>query len=332
MTAWQIAALGILLALLVFPCPDPPLPAWDEELKTKTILVTGATSGIGRALVARMHHHGVFVLAHGRSASKLAALRDELPGIQTVQADLTDFRDVARAADELQNVTIDVLVNNAGYASAWDNDVDVFRVNYLAHVLLTEKLEPRKVVQVSSSAHMAVDGRDLWIQSDGESPLASQPTKGYGLWQGGQDYGNSKLAQIHHAVALRLRKGIPAVSLCPGWVATNVFAKNLYVAHWLAHAGRWAFDAKQFGLASLQYALTHDDDDWIGTSRAFELLPCDWTGWWRVAWTLLAAPAVVLLQKRLPHGLPQRAAPQAYNETTALRLYDWSLRELKDYL
>jgi len=78
----------------------------------KVVLVTGATDGHGRGLVDALNRQGATVLAHGRSADRLAAV----PAARSYRADLSSLEEVrAMAADVLENEPrIDVLVNNAG--------------------------------------------------------------------------------------------------------------------------------------------------------------------------------------------------------------------------
>jgi NAD(P)-dependent dehydrogenase (short-subunit alcohol dehydrogenase family) len=89
------------------------------ELSGKTALVTGATSGIGKAAALKLAEHGATVLIHGRDAGRGVAVVEqiELTGghARFVGADLSDPTDVAHLAAEAG--TIDILVNNAG--SSW---------------------------------------------------------------------------------------------------------------------------------------------------------------------------------------------------------------------
>ncbi|NUS55018.1 MAG: SDR family NAD(P)-dependent oxidoreductase, partial [Streptomycetaceae bacterium] len=87
----------------------------------RTILVTGATDGLGRHLAVRLGQGGARVLVHGRNAAKAAAVRDEVaaaggPDPAVVVANLADLRAVDRLADDVAALTprLDVLVNNAG--------------------------------------------------------------------------------------------------------------------------------------------------------------------------------------------------------------------------
>ena len=92
-------------------------------LKSKTVLITGATSGIGRMTalhLARLGHH---VIASGRKANELAKLREEAKGLKldTVLLDVTSTSSIAAALNEVGQLTDgegpDVLVNNAGFGT-----------------------------------------------------------------------------------------------------------------------------------------------------------------------------------------------------------------------
>ena len=89
---------------------------------TKTILITGATDGIGLETAIMMAPLGHTLLLHGRSADKLAAAKSAAAAIEgageirTYQADLTDLSQVRAMADALKSdsSSIDALINNAG--------------------------------------------------------------------------------------------------------------------------------------------------------------------------------------------------------------------------
>src|SRR6478736_3327020 len=89
--------------------------------KKQTILVTGATSGIGRHAALYLSKRGHRVFASGRNEKALAALKT-LPGaaaLETVQLDVTDAASIARARETVHARTgghgVDVLINNAGF-------------------------------------------------------------------------------------------------------------------------------------------------------------------------------------------------------------------------
>lgn len=198
-------------------------------LKGINVVISGATSGIGRGATEAMTILGATVIALGRSPEKLATLKQEVSSnsgsVTTVVADYEDLDQVSRAANEIneQFDHIDILLNNAGIhegifllhdpvsQQGYDR---IFSVNYLAHVLLTEKLAPALsrspqshpiVAQLSSSFHWVGDWSDLIPTSTGGPPPASQKGGTGGVFRTQRGYGNSKLAMIFHARALKRR-------------------------------------------------------------------------------------------------------------------------------
>ena len=163
------------------------------------------------------------VIAIGRNPTKLDLLKQEFDSITTVVADYNDLDTVAKAADEINDKfpKIDILLNNAGIhegAMLFHNPLSkqgydrIYSVNYLAHFLLTEKLAPTlakserpTVAQMSSSFHWVGDWSDLIPGKNGEAPRASQPGGAGGLFRTQRGYGDSKLAMIFHARAVKRR-------------------------------------------------------------------------------------------------------------------------------
>ena len=145
----------------------------------KTILITGATDGIGLETAKMLVALGHTVLLHGRNVAKLEDVEralSALPGagsIESYVADLSRMSEVealARAVTE-NHSSLDVLINNAGVYGAEDvvtpDGLDVrFAVNTVAPYLLTQLLLPQmpasgRVINVSSAAQAPVDGSAL---------------------------------------------------------------------------------------------------------------------------------------------------------------------------
>jgi NAD(P)-dependent dehydrogenase (short-subunit alcohol dehydrogenase family) len=119
------------------------------------VLITGATSGLGRYLARQLTDSGWQVLAHGRDPARVADLCAELGGedVRGFTADLASLRDVRDLAARITTAVprLDVLVNNAavgfgapgeGRQVSADGHELRFAVNYLAPVLLTRLLVP----------------------------------------------------------------------------------------------------------------------------------------------------------------------------------------------
>jgi NAD(P)-dependent dehydrogenase (short-subunit alcohol dehydrogenase family) len=175
----------------------------------KTILVTGATSGLGRGVATDLSDRGHTVLVHGRDKGKVDDTVRQLGGeARGFVADLASLDDVRRLAGEVDGV--DVLVNNAGVASqerreSQDGIELDFAVNYLAHWLLTGLMLSRvgeRIVNVASIGQAAIDWDD---------PLLERG------WESFRAYSQSKLAQISHTLDLaeRLDGGVTVNALHP---------------------------------------------------------------------------------------------------------------------
>jgi NAD(P)-dependent dehydrogenase (short-subunit alcohol dehydrogenase family) len=137
----------------------------ETSVAGKTIVLTGASAGIGAAAARELHRLGARVVPIGRSAERTGALASEL-GVPPLVADFARLDDVRRVADRLlaQYPRIDVLANNAG--GAWrrrtitvDGFEQTFQVNVLAPYLLMRLLADRlrerngRVITTSSRAH-----------------------------------------------------------------------------------------------------------------------------------------------------------------------------------
>jgi len=168
---------------------------------TKTILITGATDGIGLETAKMMAPLGHTLLLHGRSAEKLAAAKSAVEAIQgagdvrTYQADLTDLAQVRAMADALSGDfnSIDALINNAGVFKmsnplTHDGFDARFIVNVVAPYVLTKALLPllgsgARVVNLSSAAQAPVDLHAfLNKQSFGDGEAYAQSKLALTMW------------------------------------------------------------------------------------------------------------------------------------------------------
>lgn len=133
---------------------------------THSILISGTSSGIGRACVARFHAAGWQVLATVRKTEDAESLRNEFPGVTVLEVELTDEAQVRRVIGEALAVArgVDVLVNNAGRSiigAAEEITLAEFRaqldINLYAAIQLSQLVLPSmrangrgRIVQVSS--------------------------------------------------------------------------------------------------------------------------------------------------------------------------------------
>jgi NAD(P)-dependent dehydrogenase (short-subunit alcohol dehydrogenase family) len=159
-----------------------------------TVLVTGATDGLGRAVATELSARGHAVIVHGRSAERAAGVAREIGAAGTRVADFAALDDARRLAAESGGV--DVLVNNAGVIVperrvSRDGHELTFQVNYLAGFLLTMLLLPARTVNVASVGQRPLDFADLMLERGYD---------GYGA------YAQSKLAQIMFTFELAERR------------------------------------------------------------------------------------------------------------------------------
>jgi NAD(P)-dependent dehydrogenase (short-subunit alcohol dehydrogenase family) len=168
---------------------------------SKTILITGATDGIGLETAKSLTAGGHQLLIHGRNAEKLAATRAALlqigaaGEIETYQADLSRLVDVIDLADAVsaRHRKLDVLINNAGVfklaGSPNAGGLDVrFVVNTIAPYVLTKRLLPLmssqgRVVNLSSAAQAPVDLKALAGERGlGDSEAYAQSKLALTMW------------------------------------------------------------------------------------------------------------------------------------------------------
>lgn len=191
-----------------------------------TIVITGATDGLGREVALALAADGHRLILHGRRPEALRTLRDEVAAAggadpATVQADLSSLAEVRTMPEQIARVTdrVDVLVNNAGVGPGDRNGpprpltVDgnelCFAVNYLAAFDLTHRLLPMiatgggRIVNVASLGQSPIRFDDLALRGDHDD-----------WWL---PYNQSKLAMITWGFTLADRLDTVTVnSLHPG--------------------------------------------------------------------------------------------------------------------
>src|SRR5256885_656060 len=199
-----------------------------RPLADQTILITGATDGLGRALAADCAAAGATVLIHGRDDARghrtIADIRARAanPNLCWLRADFTSLDEARSLAQHVtrEQGRLDVLVNNAGIGATTGGDPGRmesrdghelrFAVNYLAGYLLTrlllpllEQSAPARIVNISSAGQAPIDFEDVMLER---------------RYDGVRAYRQSKLAQIMFTLdlAAELRgRGVTATCLHP---------------------------------------------------------------------------------------------------------------------
>ena len=201
-------------------------------MKDKVVVITGSTSGVGRAAAIELARKGASLLLIARHPGRAMETEREIrersgnKAVTSFFADLSSLSEVKRVAGEILEHTprIDVLINNAGVVqrsrtTTVDGFETTFATNHLAYYLLTRLLlgrirqsPPARIVNVASEAHRraVLDFDDL------------QNERHYRVFA---TYGRSKLANLMFTYELARQlenSGVTANALHPGWVATRL--------------------------------------------------------------------------------------------------------------
>ena len=231
-------SLDKLLDLLVVPGFSSIGPAlrkrwWAPDavplVGRPTVLVTGASSGLGEATAAGLAELGARVHLVGRSADRLtkaaARIRQDLPAADLVvnEADISDLDSVAALAADLGDGPVHAVVHNAGVIPPERTlSAQGHEMAYATHVLgpLALTLALRERLRADQ------DGRVIWVSSGGmySSPLAQDLEFSSGEYKGVRAYARTKRMQVvltEQLAAHFAGKNDPVVhSMHPGWAAT----------------------------------------------------------------------------------------------------------------
>jgi NAD(P)-dependent dehydrogenase (short-subunit alcohol dehydrogenase family) len=335
-------------------------------------IVTGSTSGIGQKLAEELFRYGATVIVASRNATKGEGVIQEIlaanPGSKGKlvfgKLDTSDLDSVRDFADWVKKnyKQVDYLVNNAGiqYAASENSPMtnmsasitskqgyDVcFVTNYMGHFLLTHLLLPvisNRIVDIASSFHFQADGTTLnpALGPGGNTPDASigdnKPFK-----HRAQAYGVSKLANVFHAVELQKRlagygyPNLTVVSVCPGWVQTNILG-NKDILAFLIHSN--AFKIQEGILSSM--AAMFDKDLKGGEFVSNQIMPLSTYPWFdamlrkltekgiRDPTLLILGGAVLMFQSQSYGHHNHTPSPECRDAALTAAFYDWTFEELK---
>jgi retinol dehydrogenase 12 len=249
-------------------CPAMVHPQnMNDTMTGKTVVVTGATSGIGFHAAKAMAQQGarVFITARDQAKGDDAVAKLKLVGNDRIELLMVDFASMASirsAAAELRQRTdhIHVLLNNAGAvyldkALSKDGLELTFATNHIGYFLFTQLLldvvkasAPARIVSVSSDAHRTSSG----VKFDD-----LERKNGY---NGGLVYGETKLMNILFTRSLSRRlegTGVTANCLHPGVVATGFAHNNKGVIGFIARTfGKYFLITAEQGAATSIYLCT----------------------------------------------------------------------------
>ena len=262
----------------------------EWTLEGKTVLITGATGGIGLAAAVAMARQGAHLVLVGRNQTRgldaISEIRRRAGSdrAEFLRADFSSLAEVRRLALVLvaEDRPLHVLVNNAGTMNTSrkltiDGFEEMFAVNYLAHFLLTRLLLPRlqacapsRIVHVASNAHSFCK-EIRWHDLSHEREFSAFPA-----------YGHSKLANIlfSNELARRLRgTGVTSNALHPGAVATGIGSNNGIAGRVVPLLLKPFFRSPARGAATTIYLASAAEVDGVTGKYFYDSQPVDPKPW-----------------------------------------------------
>ena len=247
------------------------------NLKNKTVVISGATNGIGKAAaieLSKQHPKLIFTYRNESLAKDLLAeIKDLSPDTQvhSVYCDFSNQDSIKKCAEEINEMceNIDVLINNAGvvntsYHETSDGIENTFAVNHLGYFLFTNLLlhklkgeSETRIINVSSAAHSFVkeiQWQDINFKNN--------------FKQGLRCYGQSKLANLLFTRYLAIKlstENITVNAIHPGGVNTSLGSQNkVWYSKPLRLILRPFFRSPLKGAESIIYLATKQDDGVTG--------------------------------------------------------------------
>jgi len=240
-----------------------------KTMRGKTVVITGATSGIGQVAAEQLAAMGARLVLVARDKTRgeaaLTRLRNLKPGVDhTIHyADLSRLAEMKRVAAEIAAAEsrIDVLINNAGALFATRHVTEdgmelTFALNHMSYFVMTQGLRerllasaPARIINTSSDAHKGkqLDFSDLQSANN---------------YKGFQVYGRSKLCNILYTSELARRlagTGITANCLHPGFVATRFGDESGGMLSLGVRIAKYIAISPQKGAATIVYLASSDE-------------------------------------------------------------------------
>jgi NADP-dependent 3-hydroxy acid dehydrogenase YdfG len=197
----------------------------------KTAIVTGASKGVGYATVKTLSENGYKVIAVSRNIKDISKLASE--NIEVYQLDITDELAVINFFDKYKDITLDLLVNNAGGGSDPKNIINETPENF------------RRAYDINVTGPMHLSKLFVNCMQKSKSPTIIFVTSlgGKYPYRGGGNYTTAKRGEMGLIDLMRLefpQYGIKVTELCPGTIDTQIEKKdNALTAEDMAESIRW---------------------------------------------------------------------------------------------
>lgn len=197
----------------------------------KTAIVTGASKGVGYATVKLLSENGYRVIAVSRDLSKVSGLVGD--SVEVYQMDITNASEIKKFYDKYKDITLDLLVNNAGGGSGPTSIINETMDNF------------RRAYDINVSGPMYLS--QLFVpslkRSDSATIIFITSLCGKIPFRGGGNYSNAKRGEMALIDTMRMEfpeYGIKVTEICPGTIDTQVEKKdNALTAEDIAETIRW---------------------------------------------------------------------------------------------
>ncbi len=217
----------------------------------KTAIVTGASKGVGYATVKLLSENGYKVIAVSRDLSKISYLASE--NVEVYKMDITNENEIKKFYEKYNNLTLDLLVNNAGGGSGPTYIINETMDNF------------RKAYDINVSGPMYLSQLFVPCLKKSNSPTIIFITSLCGKipYRGGGNYSNAKRGEMALIDTMRMEfpeYGIKITEICPGTIDTQLEKRNnALTAEDLAESIRWVGSLpKHFNINHLELSHTNN--------------------------------------------------------------------------
>jgi short-subunit dehydrogenase len=217
----------------------------SSSLPFTSALVTGASSGIGEAMVELLGEAGIPTVVVARRRERLDELAARFPLVEVLPADLTDPAGLATVVDRVRSTAlpIDLVVNNAGFGTSGE-----------FHVLDPDRLDREILLNIAALTRLSHAAMEMMVPRGrgyllNVSSVASfQPAPKLAVYAATKAYVTSLTESLHEEMRGR---GVHVTALCPGLTRTefqSVSSSDAYAGQYPAFAWLEARDVAQAAL------------------------------------------------------------------------------------
>lgn len=202
-----------------------------HTINNKTAIVTGASKGVGYATVKLLSQSGYKVIAVSRNLSKVSELVGD--NVEVYQMDITNANEIKKFYDKYKDITLDLLVNNAGGGAGPTSIVNETMDNF------------RRAYDINVSGPMYLSQLFVPCMEKSDSPtiIFISSLGGKFPYRAGGNYTNAKRGMMALVDTMRLefpQYGIKITEICPGTIDTQIEKREIAItAEDMAESIRW---------------------------------------------------------------------------------------------